>query len=287
MHHRPVIALLDIGGTKLAAAVSSGDRALGPVRRVPTREEDPAGQLTSLLDAVLDGDPTALAIAVPGPFDRDAGALIDPPGMPVPWRGLRLRDELGARYACSVLVENDANCAALAEARWGGGRDAGTVVYFTVSTGIGTGVVRHGAIALGRHDTEGGHQVLWPEWAGGPRCHCGGAGCLEALASGLAIERRFGRRGEALDDPTAWEDVGRWLGLGAVNAIALLDPDVVLFGGGVCAAWDRFAPALHATVAAHLRLQPVPLIGRGELPEAERNLLGALALASPPPSGSG
>jgi glucokinase len=159
-------------------------------------------------------------------------------------------------------------------------------VYFTVSTGIGTGIVRDGVLWTGRQDTEGGHQVLWPEWTGGPPCHCGGAGCLETLASGLAIERRFGARGENLDDPAAWEDVGRWLGLGTVNAIALLDPDVVIFGGGVCASWKRFAPSLQATVAFHLRLQTVPPITLGSLGE-ERSLLGALALVTASTAGDG
>ncbi len=223
---------------------------------------------------------------MPGPFDRDAGALLDPPGMPAAWHGLRLRNELAHRYDCPVAVENDANCAALAEALLGAGRGAPTVVYFTVSTGIGSGIVRDGVIWPGRQDTEGGHQVLWPEWTGGPPCHCGGAGCLETLASGLAIERRFGARGENLDDPAAWDDIGRWLGLGTVNAIALLDPDVVIFGGGVCASWERFAPSLLATVAFHLRLQAVPPITLGSLGE-ERSLLGALALVTASTGGDG
>jgi len=286
MHDRQVIALVDIGGTKLAAAaaVSGG---LRNARRVPTQLNDPVGALTQLIDSVLDAEhPEAIGISVPGPFDRDAGALLDPPGMPPAWHGLRLRDELARRYDCPVAVENDANCAALAEALSGAGRGARTVVYFTVSTGIGTGIVRDGVLWTGRQDTEGGHQVLWPEWTGGPPCHCGGAGCLETLASGLAIERRFGARGENLDDPAAWEDVGRWLGLGTVNAIALLDPDVVIFGGGVCASWKRFAPSLQATVAFHLRLQTVPPITLGSLGE-ERSLLGALALVTASTAGDG
>jgi glucokinase len=286
MHDRPVIALVDIGGTKLAAAVAV-EGELKNVRRVPTQRDDPVGALTQLIDSVLEaGQPVAIGISVPGPFDRDAGSLLDPPGMPPAWYGLGLRDELGRRYGCPVTVENDANCAALAEARWGAGRGARTVVYFTVSTGIGSGIVRDGALWTGRQDTEGGHQVLWPEWTGGPPCHCGGAGCLETLASGLAIERRFGVRGENLDDPAAWDDVGRWLGLGTVNAIALVDPDVVVFGGGVCASWNRFAPSLLATVAFHLRLQTVPKITLGSLGE-ERSLLGALALVMAPSGGDG
>lgn len=275
-----MIGLLDIGGTKLAAAASSDPGRLREVERMPT-PEDPGEALTTLLDRVLAGErPDAIGVSLPGPFDRGSGSLVDPPGMPPRWQGLPVGERLGERYGCPVVAENDANCAALAEATWGAGAGFRTVVYFTVSTDIGTGVVRDGAIWTGRQDTEGGHQVLWPPWAGGPPCHCGGAGCLATLAGGRSIERRFGVRAEHLEDPEAWADVGRWLGLGAVNAIALLDPDVVLYGGGVTASWDRFAAALLETITAHVHLQRVPPVQLGSLGE-ERNLLGALALAAP------
>ena len=273
-----MIALLDIGGTKLAGAVAI-DGSMRAVVRRPTPTADPVAALASLIEEAGEGQrPDAIALSVPGPFDRARGALLEPPGMPEAWHGLQLRARLAERYGCPVTVENDANCAALAEARWGAARGLHTIVYFTVSTGIGTGIVRDGDLVTGRHDTEGGHQVLRPEWAGGPACHCGGHGCLEALASGLAIERRFGVRPAELADPAAWVDVGRWLGLGTVNAVALHDPDTVIFGGGVCAAWPRFSPSLLSTVETHLLLQPVPPIALGTLGE-ERNLLGALALA--------
>lgn len=275
---RPVIGLIDVGGTKLAAAVAENGVLRELVRR-PTPLDDPASALLRLLDSVRSGAPlSAIGVAVPGPFDRGSGALLNPPGLPHSWHGLEIRSALGAAFGCEVAVENDANCAALAESIAGAGTGARTVVYFTVSTGIGTGVVRDRQVVISRHDTEGGHQVVWPEWAGGPRCHCGGAGCLEALASGRAIEGRFGRRGEDLADESAWEDVGRWLGLGAVNAAALLDPDVIVFGGGVCGSWERFAPSLEATLRTHVRLQPAPPVRRGSLPEDRRTLLGALAL---------
>jgi glucokinase len=254
---------------------------------VPTPERRPLDALAGLLQQVTgDRRPEAVGVSAPGPFDRQHGALRNPPGMPRAWQHLDLAAELTGRFGCPVVVENDANCAALAEARLGAGRGARALVYFTVSTGIGTGVVRDGDIVRTRQDTEGGHQVLWPEWLEGPPCHCGGHGCLEALASGLAIERRFGVRGELLDDPAAWEDVGRWLGLGVVNATTLHDPDAIIFGGGVCGSWERFAPALMSTVAASLYLQPAPLIVRGSLGE-ERSLLGALQLVTWTPEAPG
>ena len=281
---------IDIGGTKLLAAVAAADLRPGPAVRRATPAEDPIGTLVAMLDEARDGAALeGIGIATPGPFDGIGGATLNPPNLPPAWLRLPLAELLRAHYGCPVVVENDANCAALAEALHGAAAGMRHVVYYTVSTGIGCGVVHDGRIVTGRQDTEGGHQVLWPAWlrdeAGNapPLCGCGGHGCLEALASGTAIERRFGVRAEHLDDQSAWADVGRWLGLAVVNATALHDPDAVVFGGGVCAAWQRFWPSMAATVEAHLRLQISPQVLRAALGD-DRNLSGALALCAEPQS---
>ncbi|HKR99497.1 MAG TPA: ROK family protein [Candidatus Dormibacteraeota bacterium] len=274
-----MIGVVDIGGTKLAAGLVDGGRVSSVVRE-PTPSTDPEGALSGLLERAAQGVQLEwIGVAVPGPFDRARGALINPPGMPASWHGAEVAAILGSGFGCPVRVENDANCAALAEAAVGAGKGAETVVYYTVSTGIGSGVVRDGALLAGRQDTEGGHQVVWPEWTGGPPCECGGAGCLEMLASGRAIEHRFGRPPEMLGEQAAWDDVGRWLGLAVTNTTALLDPDVVVFGGGVTRSWARFAPALLDTVRRHIRLQAMPRIELGALPEDIRTLLGASLLS--------
>ena len=275
-----MIGAVDIGGTKLLAAVAeTADGVLERHVRRPTVDADPLGAIAEMLDEARRGRPLdAVCMAVPGPFDRHPARLRNPPNLPPAWQGLELGRGIGERFKCDVVVENDANCAALAEARRGAAAGLDTVVYYTVSTGVGSGIVSGGRVITGRHDTEGGHQVVWPPWLGGPPCHCGGGGCLEAVASGSAIERRFGRRPEELTDPEAWADVGRWLGIGVVNAITLHDPDAVVLGGGVTAAAPRFWPSLMATVNELLRLQPMPLVTLGSLGE-DRNLYGALALA--------
>lgn len=270
---------IDIGGTKLLAAVAGDDLRPGPSVHRATPRDGAIDTLTAMLDearsgARLDG----IAVATPGPFDRERGVILNPPNLPPGWLDLPVADALSAHYGCRVLLENDANCAGLAEALYGAAAGLAHVMYYTVSTGIGSGVVHDGRLLVGRHDTEGGHQVLWPSWLGdAPPCGCGGRGCLEALASGSAIERRFGVRAEELRSDAAWDDVGRWLGLAVVNATALHDPDAVVFGGGVCAAWDRFWPSMSATIDLHLRLQPKPRVLRAALGE-DRNMWGALAL---------
>ncbi len=275
-----VIGLIDVGGTKLLAAACARDGAIGAAVRRPTpRTGDVLTTLAEMLDEASEGQPLeAIAAAVPGPFDRASGALLVPPGLSPAWAGADLGAVLGGRFGCPVLVENDANCAALAEAHLGAGRGSAILVYYTVSTGIGSGVVRDGRLETGRQDTEGGHQVLWPPRAGGPPCECGGAGCLEAIASGRAIARRFGRPAEAIEDQAVWDEVGEWLGLAVVNAMALLDCDRVVFGGGVASArWAQLAPAIQATVDRHLKLQDAPDIRVAELGE-DRNLAGAQLL---------
>lgn len=274
-----MIGLIDIGGTKLLASVTGSDGRPGPhiVRPTP-REGDPAAFLAGMLDEVRHGEPLeAIAMAVPGPFERSVPALVNPPGMSKAWHGLDFTATLGRRFGCPVVAENDANCAALAEAHFGAGRGFRTVVYYTVSTGIGSGIVRDGELIVSRHDTEGGHQVLWPAHLGGPACDCGGHGCLETLASGRAILRRFGRRGEELEDQAAWDEIGIWLGLAVVNSTALLDADAVVFGGGVIGQWERFEASLRRTVRESLHLQPVPEIRTAEM-GVDRNVWGALTL---------
>ena len=275
-----MLGLIDIGGTKLLAAVAGPGSAVEPALRRPTHSDrDPVDELVDMLESVRRGrELSGIGLAVPGPFDRGAGRLSDPPGMPMSWRGLDIAGALGSRFQCPVRLENDANCAALAEARLGAGRKGRLVVYYTVSTGIGTGVVRDGRLVVERDDNEGGHQVLWPRHLGGPACDCGGWGCLEAIASGRAVARRLGRPAEEVDDQEVWDDVGAWLGLAVVNTVALLDCDCVVFGGGVAVPrWAQIEPALRAAVEAHLHLQAPPAIHLAELGD-DRNLEGARLL---------
>jgi predicted NBD/HSP70 family sugar kinase len=275
-----MIGLIDIGGTKLLAAAARPGRSVGATVRRPTPHGgDVIKVLVEMLDEARRGQALdAIGVAVPGPFDRDQGLLINPPGLSVAWHRLDVAAPLREHFGCPVRVENDANCAALAEAHLGAGRGSRLLVYYTVSTGIGTGEVRDGELVVERHDNEGGHQVLWPKRVGGPPCECGGAGCLEAIASGRAIAARFGRPAEEIEEQVVWDDVGAWLGLAVVNTVALLDCDRVVFGGGVATPrWARLEPAIRATVASHLRLQPPPEIRVAELGD-DRNLAGALLL---------
>ena len=206
---------------------------------------------------------SAIGICAPGPLDPLTGVVINPPNLPG-WRDFPLAAEISKAYRLPVRVDNDGNAAALAEALWGAGRGHRNIFYATIGTGIGTGIVFDGHIYHGRTGAaaEGGHMSIDYR---GPRCGCGKPGCIEALASGPAIARRAsekiaaGRRSSILEragdhlDRITSEMVGEaylagdalatellhetagfltvWLG----NIVDLLEPEVMIVGGGVAA----------------------------------------------------
>ena len=204
-----------------------------------------------------------IGICAPGPLDPRTGVVLNPPNVPC-WRDFPLADEVLLRYGVEPKVDNDANAAALAENLWGAGRGYANVFYACVGTGIGAGIVLDGKIYHGRTGSaaEGGHVSIDFR---GPRCNCGKKGCIEALASGTAIARRarealatdekrgakllalasgnaaairsemVGRAASA-GDPLAQEILSEtieylaaWLG----NIVDLLEPEVMILGGGV------------------------------------------------------
>src|SRR5262249_36630078 len=131
---------------------------------------------------------SGIGICAPGPLDPKTGVILNPPNIPC-WRNFPLAAEVRKKYSIPVLVDNDANAAALAEARWGAARGYKHVFYATIGTGIGTGIVLDGTIYHGHTGSagEGGHVSIDYR---GPICRCGKPGCIEILASGTAIARR-------------------------------------------------------------------------------------------------
>jgi len=289
----------DIGGTWLRAASWLGD--LGdhpPVRQrrvaVATTAREPTA---ALLDALRAACPPgarvrAVGLAVAGFVDAARGLVLHAPNIPA-WRDEPLAARVAEVFAAPVTVVNDANAAALAEARWGAGRGADPVLFVTVSTGIGGGIVAHGRLFAGARGLAGelGHLTLDPN---GPRCSCGGRGHLEALASGWAIARDARQRvGRALDargvaqaaaTGQAWaQDLLRQaaavLGRALADLSHLLAPEAIVIGGGVSRSGPLWWDALRAAYRAHLMHPafdaPLRMAALGD----DAGLLGA-ALAS-------
>jgi predicted NBD/HSP70 family sugar kinase len=282
MNHSHVVAGLDIGGTKtLALAVDAGGRRVGTVR-LPTRGHDHLVEsaidaLTRLGDQIGTGIAgfAAVGVGVPGIVEPASGRVRNAVNLGIAGVPVELGAHLAEATGAPVTVDNDVNAAALGTAvSLDGVHD---LAYLSVGTGIAAGFVLDGRLRRGRRGLTGeiGHV---PVDRSGPPCHCGQRGCLEAVASGPAIARRWpASNGEApavalvtaagAGDPAAMallDEVAGHLAL-AVTLVALtVDPDVVILGGGVAEA----GPSLLAAVRAALGRRPeTAVVGAGDLPE--------------------
>ena len=224
----------EIGGTKLQIGIVTRRGQLRQLVRLPV--DRPAGrdgilrQFTQIIPGILqDNQVQAIGVGFGGPVDGRRGRVVRSHQI-TGWRGFELRRWFTQQFHLPAVVENDSNCAALAEARCGAGRGKRVVFYTNIGTGIGGGLVVDGQLYNGRYGAmELGHTRLsvgqqWPT--------------VEELASGLAIER-----GQSTVTQSA-----RVMGVAVANVIALLNPDVVVIGGGVAQAGEKFFRPLRATV---------------------------------------
>jgi glucokinase len=297
---------VDVGGTKLVAATVDADGRVIERRReqTPARDADRLVDSLTHLIGELAGDGTPVGIGVAGMVDP-TGRVRYGPNIGV--RDLPLSALLADVAGGEVTVVNDANAAVLGEQRAGAGRGREDVLLFTLGTGVGGGVVLGGTLREGAHGYGGevGHLIVEE---GGRPCPCGNRGCIEAYASGTAIGLAARDR---LVDPEAASllrddlelsgrsvtqaavagdalaqsilvDVGRWLGVAAASLVNVLDPEVILIGGGASVATAPWViPAAERTLAERVlgrRLRPIPPIELTELGD-DAGIVGAAMLA--------
>ena len=262
---------IDVGGTKVAAGlVNERGEILHKFRVLMSPSgtaEDGLAAVKAAIEGVLRDNGSlrarlgGIGIISPGPLDPKRGVVINPPNLPC-WRDFQLAEEVERAFGIPTRLDNDANAAALAEALWGAGRGYSLVFYATLGTGIGTGIVFDGHIHHGRTGAaaEAGHLTIDYH---GPFCGCGTRGCIEALASGPAIAQRARKLvsdtksgamlrlagGEPANittelvadayragDPVATQvlrDTAEMLGIWLGNMVDVLEPDVLIVGGGV------------------------------------------------------
>lgn len=246
---------VDVGGTKIVVGVVERDGTIVRSERIPTPVESTDGLLTALRDAVesvRDETVGALGIGIPSTIDQRSGTAVF--SVNIPLAGVDVRGWASDTFGLPAAVDNDANCAALAEWRAGAGRGTTDMVMITLGTGIGGGLILGGSLYRGwiGAGAELGHIVV--DGDGAPcQGHCTGRGHLEGLSSGRAVdaaaERLLGagtgtrelvaaaRRGDraALE---AIASAGRWLGVGIASIVNLLNPELVVVGGGFGEAFD-------------------------------------------------
>jgi glucokinase len=257
---------VDIGGTKLAAAVVDANGALltSARRRTPTRDPEHIADIVAEIVGQFrhDHDVAAVGVGAAGFVDAERSQIVFAPNLA--WRRTPLRQQIADRIDLPVVVENDANAAAWGEYRFGAGEQEPDLIVLTIGTGIGAGLLMNGRLHRGRFGAAGepGHLRVVP---GGRECGCGNRGCLEQYSSGTALVRAareiaLTRPGEAqrlldlahgdvsaIDGPVVtkaaqegnpaaidcFTEIGRWLGQGLADLAAILDPGRFVVGGGV------------------------------------------------------
>ncbi len=266
---------VDMGVTHLTIIVADIAARVHKAREIPWRIADGPEACLSTVRAEVQRTLAAAqvppervrayGVGVPGPIDQQAGAVRNPPVMPGGWDGYPIRDELTRAWGRPVLLNNDANLGAFGEWAYGAGRGEDPLVYIKVGSGIGAGMVIRGEIYCGATGSAGeiGHTTVVEN---GPRCACGNRGCLEAVAGGRAIARQAqeavqagkptqlalmgpvetltarevalaARRGDLVAQQIL-RQAGEYLGIAVANLINLLNPAVVVFGGGVAQVGD-------------------------------------------------
>ena len=270
---------IDIGGTKIAGAVVAADGTVVAQGRVDSPAADAAALATAV--AALVGELSAahpvraVGVGAAGYVSADRSTVLFAPN--IAWRNEPLGADLARLTGLPVVVENDANAAAWGEFRHGAGREADDQLMVTVGTGVGGGVVTGGRLLRGAYGVaaEIGHLCVVPD---GLPCGCGNRGCLESYASGTALVRAArAAPGPALlaaagGDPAAITgpmvtaaalagdevavaliaDLGRWLGHGIASLAAVLDPGIVVVGGGVAEAGDLLLDPVRAAFEREL-----------------------------------
>jgi glucokinase len=275
---------VDVGGTKVAAALLDETGAV--VRR--SRAETESTEYHALVDGIVaavsevasDHTVGAVGLAIAGNVAADGSHVLFSPHLPL--AGEPLAADLTQRLGLPVLVDNDANAAAWAEHACGAGRDSTDMLFVALGTGLGAGLVLGGELYRGHHGFAGeaGHITVVVD---GRSCPCGSRGCWERYASGTALVAQYlehggdpevggpgiTRRATAGDATAlaAMTEVGEWLGRGLASLVAVLDPAVIVVGGGVSEAGD-------------LLLDPARRLMRASVTGAERRPLPPILAAS-------
>lgn len=294
------IGAIDIGGTKIAVGIVDDAGRVLARQEAPTQTAGPWPQALTLISGMLRRSAleanaiiSGIGIGSTGPLDPLSGKFEHLDTIPQ-WSGASPVDDLAREFHVSVAMENDADAGALAEATWGAGRNKSRLLYVTVGTGIGGGIILDGHLYRGVDGAhpEVGHQVLE---ACGPPCSCGLRGCWEALAAGPAMAKWMESHAEytghpgltarriyehaMAGDPLAARAVERetfYLGIGLANLVNLFTPDAILLGGSVIRSAGTFLTDIREVMQQGCRFVPLDKV---ELSLAslgdDANLIGA------------
>lgn len=277
-----MLIALDLGGTKtiVAACDLSGNIITRKQADTPRTLKTGIELIKSLIGEVAGHSKiAAIGVSAGGPMQHKQG-IISPLNMPE-WRNIPLKEILQNQFSCPCRIEVDTDAAALAEYRFGKNQ-VSRLLYVTISTGVGGGLLLEGKIYRGRNDEhpEVGHQSIPHKLAKqvNIKCICGADNCLEAIVSGTAIRQIYGKPAQELNS-LEWEEVGRNLGEGLRNLAHIYAPDTIVLGGGVCVGGgETFLNAARDRMQKQTQIISYPHLVISSL-GYDTALFGALALA--------
>ncbi len=312
---KPFAVAVDLGGTNMRVALVDREGQVYHRRSAPTQSQQGrdsvverlVSEIEHILEESGEGTVSGIGISIAGPADPTTGVVYVAPNI-AGWEAYSPKEELEQRFSLRTVVVNDANAAALAEHRFGAGRGHRYMVFVTISTGVGGGVIVNGELYAGAYGFAGeiGHTTIN---MGGPQCTCGNLGCLEVMGSGTAVARiakqRLGegatsslremsddqlqridarmvmeaaRHGDQMAEEVV-DEVATALGFGMVNILHSFDPDVIVVGGGMSQNLDLLLPKIQAVIRTRglpLQRDREPIV-KAELGD-DMGLLGAAAL---------
>lgn len=271
----------DLGGTHLRMAlIDENGLIVAHAKNETPKDDKPDGVVSALVTAAqaYETDPSfhsrimGASIMVPGAVDKDNAIIVQAPNLPA-LNQFPLKQALQQRLGWTVVLENDANAAAVGEMWLGAARGCSNIVCITLGTGVGGGIILNGKLWRGTDGGAGeiGHTTVEP--FGGPKCKCGSTGCLEMFASATAVVRLAHEASSSVPNSPlrdgdltslkvyeiaksgdelalgVFKKVGTYLGVSVANVINLLNPEVVVVGGGVVNGWDLFVDHLLEQVA--------------------------------------
>ncbi|WP_408010222.1 ROK family protein [Pseudalkalibacillus sp. A8] len=281
---KPYAIGLDIGGTNITGAgIDKTGEILEKISidtNPDTCPDEVLERVYSLIDKLLDksnvqiDELAGIGVAAAGVIDSKEKVIVFANNLG--WRNVSIGRLLRERFDLPVKLTNDANAAAIAEWIWGAGKGCQDMIYITVSTGIGSGIISNGRLITGSGDSSGefGHISINPD---GPQCLCGNKGCMERYASGTAIAEKVQSQLEARVHPhmlfdyeketlitskivgkaaeqgdelalNAFKEAGFYLGIGMINLINLFNPEAIILGGGVMKARRFMLPTIKETI---------------------------------------
>jgi glucokinase len=274
-----MIAGIDIGGTKIAIGLVDDNGSVATRKDIPVEMELGPANASDRIKEILrkqiektGAKLTGIGIACTGPVNPITGEMGDVNTLPG-WLGWNPVRELTDAFGVKTALENDADGAALGEARWGAGKGKRSLISITVGTGIGAGIILNGDIyrGAGYAHPELGHYIVEP---GGPLCTCGTSGCWESLASGPAMEQWYAvqnpgaghrtakdicmlARGGDAGARRAVEHLTKYLGLGLSNVVSMFLPEVIALSGSVMQSADLLMDRIRAIIRNNCRMVPV------------------------------